>query len=201
VRDVDEFLRNPSRLMADDGSDLDNPTNKPELYALPALRRRLRQVLRLLQPAIFDCLVTDRKLVILASASPIGSWNGDAGELDPVAHGSYSSHGRNPDDPVIFSLPFSAFDPPWVIKLGRIEIELAPPTVFAGVVIHECMHVYLDHDFGALTVDEAAVRQKEDEAVSTACALGFREQTAAFLDFYINHFPATGTIMGRLPPL
>jgi hypothetical protein len=199
MRDVDEFLRDPCRLMADDGSDLDHPTNKPELYALAALRRRLRPVLTLLQPAVFDCLVTDRKLVILASASPVEPWNGPGDDLDPVAHGSYSSHGRNPRDPVMFRLPFEPFDPPWVIKLGRIEVEFAPPKVFTGVVIHECMHVFLDHDYGAPTVDEAAVQQKEDEAVARACELGFRELTTAYLIFYATRFPKTVAIMGRLP--
>jgi len=193
------FLSDPNRLMADDGSELGYPTNKPQLYALPALRRRLKPVLSQLPDPVFECLVVERTLVIIAGASPL-PWNGPPGELDQVAHGSYSSHGRNPQDPDMFErIRFAPFEPPWVIKIGRIEVEIAPPEVFAGVVLHECMHVLLNHDYGARSPSRDDVQRVEDEAVARAYELGFGEQTAAYLTFYAERFPAADVIMGRLP--
>ncbi len=107
VEEVDAFLSDPNHLKTDDGLDLDHPTDKPHLYALPAMRQRLRPVLSLLPSAIFECLVIDRKLVILASASPREPWNGLHDDLDPIAHGSYSCRGRYLHDPVMFRLEFS----------------------------------------------------------------------------------------------
>jgi len=197
--DVDAFLGDPARLLADDGSDLDYPSDKPHLYTLPAVRERLRPVLGLLPAAVFECLVKERKLVILASASPCEPWKGSPGDVDPIAHGSYSARGRYLHDPVMFRLEFSALDPPWVMKLGRIDVELAPPDVFAGVLIHECMHVYLDHNYGPLNPDRAAIQQREDEALRCACELGFRPQTAAYVRYYSERFARPDLIIGRLP--
>jgi hypothetical protein len=194
---VDDFLSDAEHLMAEDGSALDQPTDKPHLYALPVVRERLRPVLTLLPSAVFQALAEDRNLLIVVAASPREPWSGPPHVLDPIAHGAYTVRGRNLQDPVMFALERPPFS--WVIKLARIEMELAPPQAFAGIVIHECAHVYLNHDFGARTVDAAAVQQAEDEAVAWACQLGFREQTAAYLDFYATSFPMIGVIMGHLP--
>jgi hypothetical protein len=194
---VEAFLRDPKHLSVDDGSALDHPTGKPELYRLPAVQRRLLPVLTLLPADVFLELAHDRNLLILASASPREPWTGPPDVIDPVAHGAYAARGRNPQDPVMWALERPPFS--WVIKLARIEMELAPRQAFAGIVIHECMHSYLDHDFGARTVDRAAVQRAEDEAVESACELGFRRQTAAYLKFYATRFPRADVIMGRLP--
>jgi hypothetical protein len=199
VSNVDDFLNDPRRLMTDDGSDLDHRTDKPHLYALPALCQRLRPVLGELPASVFECLAIDRELVILASASPREPWSGPHDELDPIAHGSYSCRGRYLHDPVMFRLEFS-LPSPWVIKLGKIEVEIAPQDVFAGVVIHECMHAYLDHNYGLGGPDRAAIQQFEDAAVARACELGFRPQTVMYLDFYATRFARPDLIMGRLPP-
>jgi hypothetical protein len=195
---VEAFLRDPNHLVCDDGLELGDLTDKPHLYRLPSLRRRLLPVLTLLPSAVFKQLAQDRNLLFVAAPSPSGPWPGPPDATDPAAHGAYAARGRNLNDPVMFKvdLPFGS----WVIKLGRIEVELATPEVFAGVVIHECLHVYLDHNFGLRTIDRAAVQQAEDEAVERACQIGFRRQTTAFLTFYATRFPNADVIMGRLPP-
>jgi hypothetical protein len=184
---VEAFLRDPKHLMVDDGSALDHPRAKQELYRLPAVQRRLLPVLTLLPVKVFLELAHDRNLLILAAASPRGPWPGPPDSIDPVAHGAYAARGRNLQDPVMWALERPPFS--WVIKLARIEMELAPRQAFAGIVIHECMHVFLDHDFGARTVDGIAVQRAEDEAVEAACELGFRRQTVAYLNFYAARFP------------
>jgi hypothetical protein len=195
---VEAFLRDPNHLATDDGSMFGDPTDQPKLYELAALHGRLLPVLTLLPPAVFQRLARDRNLLIVASPSPGRPWPGPREAIDPVAHGAYAVRGRNLRDPVTLQIE----RPPgsWLIKLGRIEVELASrQQVFAGIVIHECLHAYLDHDFGARSIDRAAVQRVEDEAVNHACQFGFIRETAAFLNFYATRFPDADVIMGRLP--
>jgi hypothetical protein len=194
---VEAFLRDPNHLASNNGSLLGAPTDKPELYDLPAIHHRLLDVLTLLPASIFHRLAHDRNLLILASPSPRKPWAGPPHAIDPIAHGAYAVCGRNHEDRAMYELerPFGS----WLIKLGRIEVELAPPQVLAGIVIHECVHVYLDHQFAAGTLDLAAMQQLENDVVVQACRLGFRRETAAFLRFYATRFPGADLIMGRMP--
>ncbi len=194
---VEAFLRDPDHLASDDGSVLGAPTDRLELYQLAALRRRLLPVLAQLRPSDFELLARDRNLMILASPTPRVRPQVPPGAIDPVAHGAYSFTGHYLWDAATFALD----RPPgsWVLKLGRIEVELAPRLVFAGIVLHECVHVLLNYRLVGGTVDEAAGQRMEDEAVARACELGFRRETKAFIDFFATWFPNAGAIIGRLP--
>jgi len=145
----------------------------------------------------FNLLARDRNLLILASPTPREKPQGPPDAIDPVAHGAYSFTGHWLADAATFGLD----RPPdsWVLKLGRVEVELAPRLAFAGFVLHECVHVLLNYRLVGGTVDEVAGQQIEDEAVARACALGFRRETKAFRDFFAKRFPDADAIVGRLP--
>jgi len=194
---VEAFLRDPNHLAVDDGMEHGAPTDRPELYRLPALRRRLLPALTRLAPDDFDLLARDRNLLILASPMPRVSPQGPPDAIDPVTYGAYSFTGHWLANGATFGLD----RPPdsWVLKLGRVEVELAPRLVFAGIVLHECIHVLLNYRLVGGTVDEAAGQRIEDEAVARACELGFRRETKAFIDFFAARFPDAGAIVGRLP--
>jgi len=195
--EVAEFLNDPNHLAVDDGIEHGAPTDRPELYQLPALRRRLLPVLTRLTPDIFEVLARDRNLLIVASPTAREKPRRPPGEIDPVAHGACSFTGRNPWDAATFGLDRPAGS--WVLKLGRVEVELAPRLVFAGFVLHECVHVLLNYRLVAGSVDEAAGQLLENEAVAIACGLGFRRETEAFISFLATRFPNSGAIVGRLP--
>lgn len=198
AEEIVAFLTDPHHLAVDDGTELDHPTDKPHLYELQAVRGRLLPVLILLPSDIFAQLVRDRDLLILASASPREPWDGEPEALDREAHSTYSVRGRDPRDPV--TLRFGRAAPAWLIKLGRIAMEVAPPQAFAGFVIHECMHVHLDHQLGwGATRDD--YQRLENQAVERACQLGFRDKAAALIDFLAARFPDPEAIIGRLPPV
>jgi len=190
-------LRDPEHLASNDGSPHGAPTDRPECYELRALRRRLLPVLARLAPDDFEQLVRARNLMILASPTSRVAPLSPPGEIDPVAHGAYSFTGHWLADAATFGLD----RPPdsWVLKLGRVEVELAPRLVFAGIVLHECVHVLINYRLVMGTVDKADTQRIEDEAVARACELGFRHETKAFIDFFATRFPDAGAIVGRLP--
>ena len=195
--EVEAFLHDPEHFRCDDGSTYGAPTDRPELYRPATLRRRLLPVLTRLSADDFRLLARDRNLLILAAPTSREKPQSPPGTIDPVAHGAGSFSGHYPWDAAT-----SALDRPpgsWVLKLGRLEVELAPRLAFAGIVIHECMHVLLGYQPAAGTVDAAAEQQLEDEAVRRACNLGFRRETVAFRNFFATRFPDV-PIIGRLPP-
>ena len=194
---VEAFLRDPEHLASDDGSPHGAPTDRPECYELTALRRRLLPVLARLSSDDFELLALDRNLLILASPTPRVRPLGPAGEIDPVAHGACSFTGHWLADAATIAMD----RPPdaWVLKLGRVEVELAPRLAFAGIVLHECVHVLFNYRLVGGMVDEAAGQRIENEAVARACELGFRRETKAFIDFLATRFPNAGAIVGRLP--
>ena len=194
---VEAFLRDPDHLTSDDGSPYGALTDRPECYELPALRRRLLPVLTRLAPDDFEQLAQARNIMILASPTPRVRPLSPPGEIDPVAHGAYSFTGHWLADAATFGMD----RPPdsWVLKLGRVEVELAPRLVFAGIVLHECVHVLINYRLVMGTVDKAATQRIEDEAVARAYELGFRRETKAFIDFFARRFPDGDAIIGRLP--
>jgi hypothetical protein len=193
VRAAEAFF--PKRLVCNFPDPEALATARRQLYRRPAVRRRLLPVLANLPVGFFDRLVFDRELHILASASASGPWVGTPGEIDVGAHDSYASCGPYLQDADTFALNLPLGS--WLIRLGRIAIELAPPQAFAGIVIHECCHVDRGHKIDAGT-GAASTQRREDDVVGLACQLGFREETAAYLDFYRETFGDAG-IMGRLP--
>jgi hypothetical protein len=141
--DVEAFLRDPDHLASDDGSPHGVPTERPACYELSALRRRLLPVLARLTPDDFQRLAQDRNLMILASPTPRVRPLSLPGEIDPVAHGAYTFTGHWLADAATAGLDRPTDS--WVLKLGRVEVELAPRLVFAGIVLHECVHVLLNY--------------------------------------------------------
>jgi hypothetical protein len=194
---VEAFLRDPGHLASNDGSAHGVVVDKPECYELSALRRRLLPVLTRLPRDAFEQLALASNLLILASPTPREKPQGRSGTIDPVAHGAYTFSGHYLADAATFDLDRPSGS--WVLKLGRLEVELAPRLAFAGIVLHECVHVLLGYRIAAGTVDEAGVQQIENEAVARACELGLRRETAAYVDFFATRFPDSGAIIGRLP--
>jgi hypothetical protein len=194
---VEAFLRDPDHLAVDDGVEHGAATDRPECYELTVLRRRLVPVLARLTPEDFEQLARDRNLMILASPTAQVKPLSSPGEIDPIAYGAYSFTGHWLEDGATFRLD----RPPdsWVTKLGRVEVELAPRLVFAGIVLHECVHVLINYRLVGGTVDAAAVQRIEDEAVARACELGFRRETKSMIDFFATRFPDAGAIVGHLP--
>jgi hypothetical protein len=154
-------------------------------------------VLARLAPEDFEQLAQARNLLILASPTAQRKPLSPPGEIDPVSHGAYSFTGHWLVDAATFGLD----RPPdsWVTKLGRVEMELAPRLVFAGIVLHECVHVLINYRLVGGIPDAAAVQRIEDEAVRRACELGFLRETKAMIDFFATRFPDAGAIVGRLP--
>lgn len=184
---VDAFLHNPSRLRC--GRPLRSTADRPQLYRLPTVRRRLQKVLVALPPDVFQVLRDDRDLQIWVSPSAqAGRPRPD--QIDPAIHGSYAV--REPD-----FMSGSPRPEGWTIKLGQVAIEAAADSslAFAGIVIHECCHVLLDHP-----PTDAADRQRlEDGVCQEGCQRGFYQETAAFVAFYKERFPGHRGIICCLP--
>lgn len=140
---------------------------------------------------IFATLVRERDLYILVSASRRGLGEMRVDEIDPGAHGSAVYRMR--------SLETGDYVNSWKIRLGRVCWELAPPPAFNGIVIHECCHVYLGAEGDDGTDGDDDIQRREDEAVAMACEIGFRQETAEYLNFFAHTFGEAG-IMGRLTP-
>lgn len=195
------FLRKPFALQCDDGSvpkgcgrnaeRMEPTTNRPELYRRRMVRARLLPVLAALPKVFFDRLAVDRGLSIDVSALASGLWSGPPTEIEPGVHGSRTIR--------MISGVTGEKTNSWSIQIGRIAIELCPPDAFAGIVIHECCHVYLGHEGDDAIDDEATIQRREDEAVALACRIGFHRETAAYINFYRETFGEAGC-MGRLPP-
>lgn len=201
VEAVKAYLRRPLRVQGEVDYGADCPistlTRKPRLYRRVALRDRLLPLLASMPMDFFRVVTEDRNVWFLASALPPGLDMPDPDAIGlehmsrTVAVRPLGSE-RNRD---VHSTPIDH----WAVLLGRVAIELCDRKAFAGTVVHELCHVYLEHDLNLPDLTDAVWKRTENEAIALACEIGFREETEAQLGSLHALF-GDGVETGNLPP-
>ncbi len=160
------WARRPLRIQGYEYEDLPSFTNKPHLYKRHAVRARILPVVAALPSDFFQTVTGQRRVGISADPSPWGF-----GSPDPEAIDSQTPSRaiRVQESPAFTRALY------WQVVLGRTAIELANRDAFAGIVIHELSHVFLEHD----PFNNGRLDQYEDEAIALTCDLGFRRQAEA----------------------
>ena len=195
------YLRRPLRVQGEI-DDADCPisafTRKPRLYRRVAFRDRLLPVLASMPKDFFQVVTEDRNVWFLASASTPGLNMPDP-DVVGLEHGSrtVAVHplGWERVTRDVQSTPIDH----WAVLLGRIAIELCDGKAFAGTVVHELCHVYLEHDLNLPDLTDDVWKRTEDEAIALACEIGFREETEAQLSSLHALF-GDDVETGNLPP-
>ena len=148
----------------EDVEDLSNDTRFPGLYHTDVIRVRLTDTLRRLPPEFLSIFLDGRR-AIRFYITPGDTFNGTNTTTFPVG---------------------SARDRRYTIFLKRDAVEAEDSMVFDGIVVHELCHIVLDHPASPAWPEDKSERQRfinmiENEALTVAVSIGFREETAAYI--------------------
>ena len=161
---IASFLSREGVVECEDVEDLLDDTLIPRLYHAQAIRARLADMLRRL-PREFLSIFLDGRRAIRFYITPGDTFNGTNTTTFPVG---------------------SARDRRYTIFLKRDAVEAEDSMVFDGIVVHELCHIVLDHPASPAWPEDKSERQRfinmiENEALTVAVSIGFREETAAYI--------------------